>query len=207
MKQYPSIQGPSKAPRQTCVAFYKHDGSNLRFEWSRKQGWHKFGTRHTLFDESDPLYGPAIGIFSRKYADGISGVMLEEKRFRNVRSVIVFAEFFGQRSFAGQHEPGDEMDLVLFDVSPHKMGLLSPCEFLGLFGHLHVPLVVYEGNMNGSLIEGVRQNRLSTTLNEGVVCKGGSGHDLWMCKIKTLSYLERLKARYQDGWKDYWEEG
>ena len=42
-------------------------------------------------------------------------------------------------------------------------------------------------------------------LNEGVMCKGGSGHNLWMCKIKTLDYLRRLKEMYAERWKEFWE--
>ena len=28
---------------------------------------------------------------------------------------------------------------------------------------------------------------------------------LWMAKIKTNSYMERLKSEFQDNWKNYWE--
>jgi hypothetical protein len=41
---------------------------------------------------------------------------------------------------------------------------------------------------------------------EGVVCKGGmGGDDLWMVKIKTHAYMERLKNAFADRWEDYWE--
>jgi hypothetical protein len=54
MEQYPSIEGSSKAPLgKPCIAFYKYDGSNLRWEWNPKKGWFKFGTRHELFDQSN----------------------------------------------------------------------------------------------------------------------------------------------------------
>ena len=43
-------------------------------------------------------------------------------------------------------------------------------------------------------------------VGEGVVCKGGSGGpDLWMAKIKTYAYMERLKQAFADRWEDYWE--
>lgn len=39
MLQYPSILGVKKMPLgHKCYAFYKYDGSNLRFEWSPKKG-------------------------------------------------------------------------------------------------------------------------------------------------------------------------
>jgi hypothetical protein len=41
---------------------------------------------------------------------------------------------------------------------------------------------------------------------EGVVCKGGSGGvDVWMVKIKTYAYMERLKQAFADRWEEYWE--
>jgi hypothetical protein len=39
-----------------------------------------------------------------------------------------------------------------------------------------------------------------------VVVKGGSGGvELWMAKIKTDDYRERLQRLFQGGWRDYWE--
>jgi hypothetical protein len=40
---------------------------------------------------------------------------------------------------------------------------------------------------------------------EGVVCKGGEGDGLWMVKIKTDAYLERLKQAFGERWEDYWD--
>jgi len=37
-------------------------------------------------------------------------------------------------------------------------------------------------------------------------CKGGTGGpDVWMVKVKTYAYLERLKQAFADRWEDYWE--
>ena len=35
--------------------------------------------------------------------------------------------------------------------------------------------------------------------------KGGTGHKLWMCKIKTNVYKEELKTRLGDKWEEGWE--
>ena len=202
MKQYPEIQGPSKAPRKDCIAFYKYDGSNLRWEWSKKRGWYKFGTRHRLFDESDPLYGQAIPIFTEQLAPEIERVLKDE--YRKFDRVIVFTEFFGPSSFAGQHLEQEPKELKLFDVNIHKKGLISPRDFVKEFGHLSFAAeVVYEGKLNDSFVNDVREGRYS--VDEGVVCKGGSGHKLWMAKIKTNAYRERLRQVYEDRWKDFWE--
>lgn len=150
MKEYPKILGAGIPSGDPCIAFYKYDGSNLRFEWRPKSGWYKFGTRRRLFNETDPEYGEAVAIFSKKYAEPVEKVIRE--KFKKAESAIVYCEFFGPHSFAGKHEPGflgvesnDPKDLVLFDVNIHKKGFVSPADFLDLFGHLHIPKVIYEG--------------------------------------------------------------
>lgn len=204
MKEYPSIPGSSDAPKMPCLAFYKYDGSNLRFEYSKKQGWHKFGTRHQLFDRGHEVFGSAVDIFINKYGQFLED--LRKQEFRESQSLIAYAEFFGENSFAGQHKPEDKKDVVLFDINFHKKGIMSPRDFKKYCKDIPVAQVVYEGNLNEEFIAAVKENRLEgVTLNEGVVCKGGSGHDIWMAKIKTNQYFEKLKAVYADGWKQYWE--
>lgn len=207
MYLYPSIQGPNKAPHDRCVAFEKIDGSNLRWEWSKKGGWNKFGTRHCLFDATDKDFGCAIALFKAKYAEPLEKAIRDSKQYRNIEKATAFTEFFGQQSFAGQHVEGDPKDVVLFDLHLYKKGILGPKEFLDLVGHLDVAKVLYEGVLNETLIETVREGKLKGRheANEGVVCKGGSGHGLWMRKIKTQAYLQRLKDRYGNDWTKYGE--
>ena len=204
MKTYWTIQGPSKAPRKPCVAFYKYDGSNLRWEWSRKRGWYKFGCRRRLIDERDEQFGKAVPLFLNNYADDLEKVF-KHKSFRNIQSIIVFTEFFGPNSFAGEHVDEDPKELRLLDVSLHKKGLLGPTEFLNRFGHLSfVAEIVYEGNLNDSFIASVRNGEYDVI--EGVVCKGGSGHKLWMVKIKTNEYKKRLIEKFgNEHWTKFWE--
>lgn len=202
MKSYPKIQGSSKAPKQQCIAFYKYDGSNIRVEWQRKKGWCKFGTRKRLFDESDEIFGEAIPLFHDTMAKDIEAVL--KKKFRDDNPVTVFMEFFGPNSFAGQHESNDQKELVLFDVNLYKKGLISPRDFVKYFNTTtNSAKVVYEGNLNEEFIKDVREGKYD--LDEGVICKGGKNHDLWMCKIKTNAYLKRLKETFHDKWEDYWE--
>lgn len=201
MKSYPSIAGSSRAPRKPCIAFNKYDGSNLRAEWSRKTGWTKFGTRKRLFDESDPDFGSAIPLFHETMADGLIDIF--KKKYRDDQQITVFMEFFGPNSFAGKHEPADPKELILIDVSLYKKGLIAPREFVKNFDSVPSAEVIYEGNLNEVFIEAVRNGEYPVV--EGVVCKGGSGHDLWMCKIKTNEYLKKLKEVFNSNWKDYWE--
>ncbi len=214
MKTYPHVQGPAGGQHKPCYAFVKYDGSNMRFEWSRKRGWYKFGTRKCMIDEHSKVYGPCVPLFLEKYGDELEKVFKKEKVFFGVRSVVVFGEYFGVKSFAGAHKPWDKnMDVVLFDVNPMKKGLFGPKEFLDLFGHLPVAEVVYQGNFGPELVDRVRTGDLDCNSNydvkapipEGVVCKGDKGHKLWMCKVKTEAYKEALRTEYEADWERYWE--
>ena len=187
---------------EKCFAFYKYDGSNLRFEWTKKKGWVKYGTRRRLFDASDEVFGGAIELFQNTLAEGIDKVLRDQ--YRDTQKVTTYAEFVGPRSFAGQHHPDDEKELVLFDVSIHKKGLVAPIDFVKQFGHLNSAELIYEGNLNQTFIDDVRNDKYP--LDEGVVVKGGSGHKLWMCKIKTHSYLAKLKEVFGGEWAKYWED-
>ena len=48
MKQYETIPYYGDYLGPDIIAFDKIDGSNLRFEWSRKRGFYKFGTRKMI---------------------------------------------------------------------------------------------------------------------------------------------------------------
>lgn len=202
MKSYPTILGPNKAPRKPCIAFYKYDGSNLRWEWSKKRGWYKFGTRRHLFDHTDPDFGCAIPLFLEQLAPELDAVFKDQYRY--VKNVVVFTEFFGPGSFAGQHVEGAPKELRLIDVNIYKQGIMGPREFLKSFGHLPFTAeVVYEGNLNAQFIEDIWNSRYD--VDEGVVCKGGKGHKLWMRKVKTEAYKKKLKEFHGERWEEFWE--
>jgi len=201
MLAYPEIPGPAKAPLgRPCIAFCKYDGSNLRFEWGPKQGWHKFGTRTQLFDTGTPVYGPAIPFFLEHIGPFVESQIRRQRRYRDIGRIVAFAEWFGPNSFAGKHTEGDPMDLELFDVSLYKRGFMPPREFVDAFwGLSHVARVVYEGNLNQSFIDNVRKGVYPVW--EGVVAKG----DGWMVKIKTEAYLRKLREVFGGGWQQYGE--
>jgi len=213
MKTYWSIDGPSKGHHKPCYTFVKYDGSNLRFEWSKKRGWYKFGTRKCMMDHTHPIFGASIPAFLEKYGDDLPKIFKSEKHFRGVDSVIVFAEWFGAKSFSGAHKPDDPHDIVLFDVNPIKKGLLGPKEFLDMFGHLKVAELLCHGNFGTALVESVKKETMEieskydirSETPEGVICKGEKGHDLWMVKIKTERYKEALKEMYEADWEKFWE--
>lgn len=204
MKSYPSIPHVKGYHNQPCTAFYKYDGSNIRAEWSKKRGWYKFGTRTRLFDQTDEVFGGAIELFKNTYGSDLEKVFKDNKTFKGADQVMAFCEFFGPKSFAGQHDPADPKQLVLFDVNIHKKGLLDPRQFTETFGHLKVAEVVYQGILTEEFEQQVRSGQIPG-LVEGVIAKGGTGHKIWMCKIKTDTYREKLKKQFADQWEKYWE--
>ncbi len=194
MKLYPSIQrSTGQAFREfDAYVFDKVDGSNLRFEWTRKRGWHKYGTRQRLFDHTDEVFGEAIPLFQTMLADGIAKVAKKE----GWDQVTVFAEFVGNQSFAGEHVPGDSKCLFLFDVNPYKKGILGPKKFLDLFGHLPTPKFLGRMHWTRGLVERVRLGQVEGVTFEGVVGKAGEGHDLVMAKAKTQAWIDKVLEKF-----------
>jgi hypothetical protein len=214
MLHYPKIPSSRKCPQTRCVAFEKYDGTNLHWEWDRDFGWHSFGTRRDAFNLTDAgtaqftqahanLDGCAA-LFVSTLAEGIEQVFRQNANYQSFPSVKVFTEFLGPASFAGLHKADEAKELRLFDVWAEPFGMIGPRQFVADFGHLGIARVVYEGKLTGQFAEDVRLDKYGTP--EGVVCKGGAGgDDLWMCKIKTQSYQERLKQAFADQWEQYWE--
>jgi hypothetical protein len=199
MLQYPSIPGSSKAPLgKPCIAFYKYDGSNLRWEWSPKKGWNKYGTRRELFDQSHPLFSQAIPIFNEQLADEL--VYRCKQLVKNPERITAFTEFFGPNSFAGSHDENEPKELRLFDVFLFKKGFVSPKQFVKTFGDMSCAAqVVYEGPLNRSFITDVKTGKYPVF--EGVIAKG----DDWSVKIKTDEFFAKLRNKFPVGWENYGE--
>lgn len=206
MKEYPSIPhsgGTSFRELPNAYVFDKLDGSNLRFEWNRKKGWHKFGTRTRLFDQTDWQFGRAIPIFQATLAEPLAKIFTAQRWDQ----CIVFAEHWGPSSFAGSHhapvtnkplDPDLVMRLDLIDVAPHKQGILGPAEFVRLFSDLPSAKLLGRFNWTRGFVERVWRGELEGVTLEGVIGKIGHGktHDLVMAKAKTEVWVNRVKARY-----------
>ncbi len=200
---YPSIEGPTfsflDAP---CVAFEKYDGSNLRFFWDQKRGWHSTGTRYRWFKAVTPMFGPAVELFQRQYAKGIVETLRRFKEYRGVTELVAFCEFFGPSTFSGLHKEEEPKRLVLFDLYLPGRGFVLPKDFIAHFGHLPIAKLVYEGPFSRSFIEDVQAGKHPVT--EGVVAKGvhtrrqrkgRADQGVWMAKVKTRAWLEELARR------------
>src|SRR5687768_10827963 len=205
MLHYPKMPGSKDAPSGRCVAFEKLDGTNLHWDWDRDFGWHAFGTRRDEFNLTEAgveqfarrhaHLRQCVEVFRATLADGIEQVLRDHPGYREFQSVKAFTEFFGPNSFAGLHREDDPKELRLFDVLAEPLGMIGPKQFVADFGHLHSARVVYEGKLTGKFTDDVRLGKFG--VNEGVVCKGGAGgDDVWMVKVKTYAYMERLKQAF-----------
>jgi hypothetical protein len=218
MKEYPSIPAAGHLLSQSTedylgrpfVAFNKLDGSNIRAEWDRRRGWHQFGSRRRLLDASQPLLGSAIQLILDGYGDGLAKAFTDDSALGRPQQTTAYFEFLGPHSFAGQHdssvlgvESNEPFRVVLIDVNIHKRGFVSAEQFIERFGHLGIPSVVHRGELTDDFVKDVRAGRYGD--GEGVILKGGEGHDRWMAKIKTTAYLRRLKSFFQGDWQRYWE--
>lgn len=202
MKEYPKIPNSVQFPLSQCYAFEKLDGSNLRFLYTHKNGFCRFGTRKQLFDKTHEVFGSAIDIFKNKYEQSLINIF--SKDFKQYKEITVFAEFVGPNSFAGKHLFTDKKDIVMFDIWLHKYGLIGPEQFIKTFSHLNIAKLVWQGKFNGKFADDVRKGKYK--VNEGVVCKAGTGgNDLVMCKIKTNAYMEKLKITFNKDWEQFWE--
>jgi len=188
MKTYPTI---TKDIRNDIhiYAFDKLDGNNIRAEWNSKRGFYKFGSRTQLIDENSKPLGSSIQIIRNKYEEDLTMVFKENKW----RDVICFFEYHGPNSFAGRHDENETQTVTLFDVNPYKRGFMEPREFIRTFSHLDIPNVLFEGRINSTFVDKVKDSTLKGMTFEGVVCKGVNKNQVVRFKIKSKAWLEKLK--------------
>lgn len=191
MKSYPSIQ-KRFARKENYYFFDKLDGSNIRAEWSKKQGFYKFGSRTQLINQDHPQLGEAVLLIKNL-----------EKYFNNyakenkVDRFVAFFEFFGENSFAGSHD-NEEHKVVLIDVSEYKKGFMSPDIFIKTFeqSNIEIPKLLYIGKPTEPFFESVKNGSLCGMTFEGVIGKRKTGkttHDYF--KIKNNAWLDKLKEK------------
>lgn len=192
MKTYPSIIHPQGGFLNGRLhTFAKLDGSNIRFEWSKKRGWYKAGTRRRLLDETDPIFKPALPLFHETLATVCEKVCVDQRWQR----AIVYCEYYGPQSFAGLHVEGDTMQLTCIDVAPYKKGLLPPTEFLKLFGAVG-PYYLGFTRWGREFVLDVLQGNVEGATFEGVVGKRLLKKKLQMFKAKTQAWKDAVKARF-----------
>jgi len=188
MKTYPHIT-TKIVPEMHTYVFDKLDGSNIRAEWSKKQGFYKFGSRQRLLGEDQGIIWNAKQMIEDKYGIDLDRIFRQQRYER----AVAFFEFYGQFSFAGNHEENDKHDVVLIDVAPYKKGMLVPRDFLKLFADLDTPNVLFTGTITTGLIDEIKAGTLDGMSFEGVVCKGVQKNKPYMYKVKSRKWLAQLK--------------
>lgn len=205
---YPKIPDSRECPLKKCWAFEKYDGTNLHWVWDSDFGWYAFGTRRTEFDLDDagiaqfnsehPGLEDAAKIFKATLAEPLDQLFRDQVNFK----VILFTEYLGTRSFAGQHVSGDPKQLVLLDVQVER-DFVQPEDFIRDYAQFNPARLVYQGKYSGQLVEDVRKGKFNVA--EGVVIKGQHEDERVVVKVKTDQYLAKLKQIYKDQWSNYWE--
>lgn len=192
MKIYPTISRDVRYGRDWLV-YDKVDGQNIRAEWSKKRGFYKFGSRQVLIgDVESAAVEACIKELEPKFAPIFKKSRLDR--------ITCFFEWFGPNSFAGMHDPNDEMGVVLLDVWIPKKGMLDPRDFEKWFrGKVPLPALLHRGNFNKVDEAAVRANCFKGVTFEGVVVKGHKAHKQElppMFKVKTQVWLDRVKDRF-----------
>jgi len=201
MLEYPSV------PRSTgqefrefdAYLFDKLDGSNLRFGYSKKQGWHKFGTRRSMFNETDPLFGRAIPLFK----ETLSEPLTELARKHNWKSCTVFAEFWGKSTLGGRQTDKDSRVLTVFDIAVENLGLLDPREFMNIAYSSRIavdnlPRMLGRVRWTRGFVEKVYNGEVDGITHEGVVGKAVEGRELILAKAKTKAWIDSIKEMYKE---------
>lgn len=213
---YPKIPDTTRCPLKKCIAFEKIDGSNLFWKWNNKNGWYQFGTRRNSYSfdkegilefqsEHQQLYC-APQIFNDKYRDKLNIYFAASSNFSS-KEIIIFTEFYGPNSFAGQHSQEDlfqnNQTLTTIDISVDNC-FLDPELLINISkDKFDLPKVIYKGKYSGQLVEDIRNGKYG--VDEGAVIKGVVDGKVYMAKVKTNEYMTRLKNEFKENWKDYWE--
>lgn len=211
---YPKIPDTSNCPLKKCIVFEKLDGTNMHFVFHRQGGdlqcyfqgtrRHRYSFSETEREEFATNHPDLVGAFHLETFIDLEHYINYNENFQHVNELILFTEWFGPNSFAGEHNPTDTMDTYLFDAQVDGR-MLPPEEFLYLFQDcpLPKPKVIYRGKYSGQLVEDIRKGKFP--VKEGAVIKGFADDQVYMAKVKTNDYMEKLKIRFGDDWKGYWE--
>lgn len=194
MKTYPSITTKIDFSLSYHI-FDKLDGSNIRAEWSPKQGFYKFGSRTQLLTpEQVPLF-PSIEAFKAKYGDELSTRMSKVKMER----AVCFFEWLGPKSsFGSHHDTVGDMNPVLIDIDVYKKGLMPPETFVDFTAGLEIPKLIHVGRVSEEMFQSVREGTLPGMSYEGVIGKmkliDKGSCEPTMFKIKSNAWLDQLKS-------------
>lgn len=196
MKQYPSI--PKKWKNDLIYKWFpKYDGSNIRIEINKHGIPYKWGSRKSLIDENS-VFSEIIDIYQNKYQNIIEEITKKEKWL----SIILFFEYWGENSFAGEHTIEDNKNLTLLDINVYKKGFLPYDKINDIFNnydiiddYLMIPKPILISEVNENLINMVKNLTLEGQTFEGIVGKCFHKNQLEMVKLKSDAWLEKIREK------------
>ena len=209
MDRYPSIPKtlPEKYWNKEFYWFMKFDGQNFRAEWNSKRGWYKFGSKNQMVDESDTYWRHAIKLFRDTSGKELDKYLRDNKH----EHCIVFCEYFGLYSFAGNHThfmenkdlPQSEwnMCVVPIDIKIDRKGFLPPDKFLELAKTLDGNAYdeTFRAPLNDETINYIKHdgpNEIELWMHEGFVGKRMEGNQLIMIKVKTDWWINEVNRAF-----------
>lgn len=217
MKHYDSInriQDDGTLLGEEIAAFNKLDGQNVCIKYSpKRKAFEQFGSRKRVFDENDEQFGNAVKWFNNScYPDLLSRIVTENSGkkglFNGIDEVTFYFEWYGDHSFAGFHEDGDELRLALIDVFLKKKGYIEFKPLIELFySHKEIiqPELIYRGKLTKDFIKSIQDNDWTQegcqypNVKEGVVCRRTTlmkGQRLPKVKFKTKWWMTELYKKY-----------
>lgn len=219
MKHYntiPRLDDDGTLKGEEIWAFNKLDGQNFCVKYSPKnKEFGPFGSRKRLVDEGDEQFGETVKFFKNSNIPAELIKIVKENSgkkglFNGVQEITFFFEWYGENSFAGVHQEGDDMHLTLIDVDIKKKGYIEPKAFYELFGgndNIEIPELIYKGKLTDTFVESIKNNDWTQdgcvypTVKEGVVCRRSTlmkGQRMPKVKFKTKWWLTELRKKYTE---------
>lgn len=218
MKHYdsiPRIQDDGTLKSEIVWGFNKLDGQNFCVTYKPKHKiWGPYGSRTRTVDENDEQFGQTVKWFQDSNYKPILENLVANNRgkkqvLNGIDEMTFFFEWYGENSFAGRHQEGDEMHLALIDVFLKKKGYMEPKDYYQIFNDhgVELPELVYTGPLSSEIIERVRENDWTQegadfpNVKEGVVFKRSTmmkGQRRPSVKVKTKWWLNKLHSMYTE---------
>ena len=219
MKHYnsiPRLEDDGTLLGEEIWAFNKIDGQNFCVKYSPKTNeFGPFGSRKRLVDDGDEQFGETVKFFKNSNIPTELIRLVKEnsgkkKLFNGVQEITFYFEWYGEHSFAGFHQYGDEMHLALIDVDIKKKGYIEPKSFYDIFGNnefIEIPELIYKGKLTKTFVDSIKNNDWTEqdcqypTVKEGVVCKRSTlmkGQRMPKVKFKTKWWLSELRKKYTE---------
>ena len=173
-----------------------------------------------MVDENDEQFGKAVKYFKNSNIPSVLIELVKKNKgkggiFAGVDEITFYFEWYGEHSFAGVHDPNDEMHLALIDVNIKKKGYIEPKPFYEIFcqdDRIETPELIFKGVLTKSFVDEIWNNDWTKEdckwpqIKEGIVCRMSSlmkGQRMPKVKFKTKWWIDKVHEKYpEDMWKD-----